>query len=396
MKKLLAALLAAVLLICCASALAEDEPMVSFQQPDGVEVCEVRDLGYFPAPEGLQPLYALMQDANDASSPYVFIMPNGRALMSLASTTVAQPGSAQSLMDAWADIALSLANQAESVNTDIACASMKNCYGYDGIRIETEMVLSGDVPLKVNAIGEAFYQGTNLVEIWTVYPAADESDELKQDMDALSQLKQTLTFDGSGMAELSEDGRDYQSTNGFFAMTMPESAVVITAETDGEEIERHRQAYAGLGAEASLFFEEWMKDVTDENATLILLPDYGMAFELYCEDSIALKDATLDTFRQMGGAIADSLDKRYGKAVLLDNEDQVIVAGLDHALLTYWLGTDETGMMLSLLAVIDGDGLLREVDMFSSQREGVEQVFQTRVLQMVLNTLKYQKPMQQL
>lgn len=139
-----------------------------------------------------------------------------------------------------------------------------------------------------------------------------------------------------------------------------------------------------------------MKDVTDENATLILLPDYGMAFELYCEDSIALKDATLDTFRQMGGAIADSLDKRYGKAVLLDNEDQVIVAGLDHALLTYWLGTDETGMMLSLLAVIDGDGLLREVDMFSSQREGVEQVFQTRVLQMVLNTLKYQKPMQQL
>lgn len=193
MKKTTAVLLILFLLGCFAAA--SSESIVSFQQPEDVNVCEVQDLGYFPAPAGLQPMYTLMQDASAASSPYVFIMPNGKVLMSFASTPVAQPGSAQSLMDAWPDIALKLSSQAESVNTDISCVSMKECYGSDGIRIETEMVLGGDEPLTVTAVGEAFYRGNVLVEIWTVCPADDASDELKQDMDVLKQLQQTLTFE---------------------------------------------------------------------------------------------------------------------------------------------------------------------------------------------------------
>ena len=96
------ALLLAGLLMATPAVLAEEEDGAGFGtffQPEGVELCEVEDAGSLSVPDGLSGLYALMQDCNPFASAYVFRMPKGRALMSVACTTIGNPKTALELLE---------------------------------------------------------------------------------------------------------------------------------------------------------------------------------------------------------------------------------------------------------------------------------------------------------
>lgn len=198
------ALICAVMLPLCAGvAFAEDDVVATFTQPDDVVVCEAADLKYFPAPEGLQPMYDMMSRAStDYSSVYLFIMPHGRALMSLACTQMTESGSAQTLLASWDIIAQSLSKEAESIDLDPSCAAVESHYGTEVLRIRTTMALGTDGALKVDAQGDAFYRGSELMELWTVWPAEDEqTDELEQDLGTLRLLVDSLSFEKSALSE---------------------------------------------------------------------------------------------------------------------------------------------------------------------------------------------------
>ena len=106
MKRWFALLLAGLLMVAPA-VLAEEEDGAGFGtffQPEGVELCEVEDAGSLSVPDGLSGLYALMQDCNPFASAYVFRMPKGRALMSVACTTIGNPRTALELLESWPQI----------------------------------------------------------------------------------------------------------------------------------------------------------------------------------------------------------------------------------------------------------------------------------------------------
>ena len=117
MKRWFALLLAGLLMVAPA-VLAEEEDGAGFGtffQPEGVELCEVEDAGSLSVPDGLSGLYALMQDCNPFASAYVFRMPKGRALMSVACTTIGNPRTALELLESWPQILNALQGEGKSV-----------------------------------------------------------------------------------------------------------------------------------------------------------------------------------------------------------------------------------------------------------------------------------------
>ena len=112
------ALLLAGLLMATPAVLAEEEDGAGFGtffQPEGVELCEVEEAGSLSVPDGLSGLYALMQDCNPFASAYVFRMPKGRALMSVACTTIGNPKTALELLENWPQILNALQGEGKSV-----------------------------------------------------------------------------------------------------------------------------------------------------------------------------------------------------------------------------------------------------------------------------------------
>ncbi|MDD3334484.1 MAG: hypothetical protein PHI98_03095 [Eubacteriales bacterium] len=221
MKKGMAALL--VLLLSFSGWAAAEDAILTFTQPANVEICMPMDLRYFPAPDGLQPMYTVMGNANSSSSVYLFIMPNGRVLLSVSSTLTGENGSAQTLLDAWPQIAASLASETGGIEVDAPLITAENCYGFDGVRIRTPMTLGGDAPLTLSALGEAFYRENALMELWTVQPDSSlysedsqEARELTEDLEVLAQLKDSFSWRGEEAEAAFTEGQDPASA--FFQM----------------------------------------------------------------------------------------------------------------------------------------------------------------------------------
>ena len=102
MKRQWLALLLTALLAMAPAALAEEEAesgFGTFLQPEGVELCAVEEAAGLAAPDGLEDMYTLMQRCNPFASAYVFRMPEGRALMSVACTTTGSPKTALELLE---------------------------------------------------------------------------------------------------------------------------------------------------------------------------------------------------------------------------------------------------------------------------------------------------------
>ena len=205
------ALLLAGLLMATPAVLAEEEDGAGFGtffQPEGVELCEVEDAGSLSVPDGLSGLYALMQDCNPFASAYVFRMPKGRALMSVACTTIGNPKTALELLENWPQILNALQGEGKSVMIEPTYPRVEAQYDRQTLHVQAILETSDGSGLRVRLDGVAFYQGNDLIELWQAWPEATTYQlmplalqELRDDLATLKELTDSFQFQDSSQSQ---------------------------------------------------------------------------------------------------------------------------------------------------------------------------------------------------
>ena len=189
----LAVLIAACVLVAAFPAFAEDT-FATCQMPEGSESAYITEASGLQAPEGLWEMYALMLDANDQSDIYITRMRYGRALVSISCTTDAGPGDAEDLLALWPQAAGRIAEDVGFVDDSASCASMETAFGYDALVIRTDIAVGEESMVLLEAQCAAFYNGPDLIEVWTLLPAAS-----------------AYLYDEQAAAELASDRADLEA-----------------------------------------------------------------------------------------------------------------------------------------------------------------------------------------
>lgn len=178
-----------------------EETFATCQIPQGAESLFVTEAGAFEAPDGLEGMYALMLDANSLSDVYLTRMRYGRALASISCTSGVEPGTAQELLSLWPDVAARIAQEALYVNDDPSCAQVDTVFGYEAMVISTDIAVGEQSMTLLDAWCVAFYNGPDLIEVWTVYPSApaylydgEAAQELESDRADLEAFIASLSF----------------------------------------------------------------------------------------------------------------------------------------------------------------------------------------------------------
>lgn len=189
------------LCVMLACACAEEETFATCEIPDGAESVFITEAGAFEVPEGLEDMYALMLDANPMSDVYITRMPNGRALTSISCTSDVEPGTAGDLLALWPQVAQRIAQDVGYINDDPACAAVETAFGFEALVIRTDLAVGQDSMTLLEAEGVAFYNGTDLIEVWAVLPSdsaylydGEAASELQSDRAALDAFLQSLEF----------------------------------------------------------------------------------------------------------------------------------------------------------------------------------------------------------
>ena len=162
---MLCALLAAV------PAFAQEETFATCQMPEGSESLYITEASGLQAPQGLEEMYALMLDTNNLSDVYITRMRYGRALASISCTTAAGPGTVEDLLALWPEAADLIAKNVNFINNSASCAGVDTAFGYDALVIRTDIAVGKENMVLLEAQCAAFYNGPDLIEVWTLLPA---------------------------------------------------------------------------------------------------------------------------------------------------------------------------------------------------------------------------------
>lgn len=189
----LAVLIEACVLVAAFPAFAEDT-FATCQMPEGSESVYITEASGLEAPEGLEEMYTLMLDANDQSDIYITRMRYGRALVSISYTTDAGPGAAEDLLALWPQAAGCIAENVGFVNDSASCAGVESAFGYDALVVRTDIAVGEENMMLLEAQCAAFYNGPDLIEVWTLLPAAS-----------------AYLYDEQAAAELASDRADLEA-----------------------------------------------------------------------------------------------------------------------------------------------------------------------------------------
>lgn len=359
--------------------------------PQGAQLCALEDAASLEAPEGLEPMYALMREGQSDSQVWVARMPHGRALASISRTDMGSEGSAQELLALWPRLAQALAPEALYVDEDESCAKIETRYGRQALVVHTSVVLDGDGMLMVELSGTAFYVGTELVEIWTACPAGpgylydDEArKEYNLDRTYLSAYLGGLTFE-----ETATEGRagTYEDPSGFFSIDLSAGFTVLDSASAQEDVQAAREAFCGLNAQgADALFDVWLADL--DTSTLLLSADGSVAAQVIMQPGFPPFD--LAELQAMSAEVEALLNTRFDEVTPLLTDGVAEVCGLSHANMGFWLRKGECGLYLDILATVDASNILREVDIFLV--DGHDSASQYEAWHALLRTLQYNWP----
>ena len=95
----------------------------------------------------------------------------GRALASISCTTGAGPGAAEELLALWPEAAGHIAQDVSYINGSASCADVDTAFGYDALTIRTDIAVGEENMTLLEAQCAAFYNGPDLIEVWTLLPA---------------------------------------------------------------------------------------------------------------------------------------------------------------------------------------------------------------------------------
>ena len=87
------------------------------------------------------------------------------------------------------------------VNDDPSCAQVDTVFGYEAMVISTDIAVGEQSMTLLDAWCVAFYNGPDLIEVWTVYPSApaylydgEAAQELESDRADLEAFIASLSF----------------------------------------------------------------------------------------------------------------------------------------------------------------------------------------------------------
>lgn len=392
MKKILW-LVVALCLFACGALAEESGSIASFVLPEGAETYYLPDNPDIPVPDGLAELYALMRNFSPNSDVYLARMPHGRVLASVSCKAVPTPFTAQQLHALWPEIASRIGKTVQYINADAACAKAETRYGFEALAIETDLAVGTDSMLLLKAHSTAFCRGTDLLEVWAVYPADsvylyDEAAaaELAADLNDLNAFLASLNFAGEPVAEAA--AAPYRAPSGRFAMAVPRDCVILDPTSTQQAAADVRARYIAANPDgADTAFDVYYRDLLNEDATLIFTADMQAVVALYCLSMPEADGLTPDMLCRTAGSTRDGLTKKFGAArCLLDNGRQEL-SGITHARMGYALSTRDFAQELLLLCCVESGGWLREVDLFFSEAmPGRERL---ALVNLVLQTLTY-------
>ena len=373
MIKRFLALLAALLLplAACAGEASSSDAIVLYTLAPGAEALPLWEAAAWQPPEGLEQMYALMQNARSYGDVYLVRMPSGRALASVSWMETQKPCSAKELLRLWPQIAQNIAQKGVMVDDSQSCARMQTLYGFDALCIQTTIDSVGPGAPRLNAVGIAFSLDTLLVELWTLAPeqqtyAPQEqaAQELAGDLAAMEAFMRSLSFPGEQPAVM--EGVPYADPDGRFSLTLPRGCTVITPSSASGEVERAREAYvAAHEAGADALFSEYLNDVRTQNVTLILAPDQQTAVEIFASQEESFRDVTVERLLMLAKPICQTLAQKFDAAYLLSGSEETQISGIGHSWLIYWLRSGEADAQLDVLAAVLDDAWLYEVDVFT-------------------------------
>jgi len=366
MKRLMA-LLMCLVLVFGASALGEGT-IASYELPGGADVRYISDAGEFAVPEGLEPMYELMQSVSLYGDIYLMRMKNGRVLVSVSCIPTDTPKTAEELHALWPQIAQAILLEADEVNADESCAAVEHLYGRDLLHIRTQLV-KGGVPVEAEAF--AFSRGGDMLEVWAVHPADSLYDanqqaaaELESDRADLALFLASLDFSGAPVQPF--DGQIYQPSDGRYQIGLPEGAVVLTAQSDMTAVDQARTAFIAANEEgADNVFDQLMLDVMEQDCLLILTSDMKGAMQLFCSREESFAGATLEQLAALAQPITASLQERFGTALCLAADERAWIGGREHTLIGYWLRSGECDVQLDIAACVLGEDWLCELDIYT-------------------------------
>ena len=199
-----AALVCAFFLMASVPALAENNDFGTYRLPEDMTVCAPEDIRYYDVPAELNAMYGLMDTDSAKTDVYLFLAPNKLGVVSVARRDAPGGGAVQTLMDAWPQIEQALAREKNTLAVEDARIAQTVAFGYEAVRINAVLTLSGETPMTVSAEGTAFYRDNDTLEIWSVFPEEAfcvqnglSAKQRKADMAAVEQLLSSFDFGGS-------------------------------------------------------------------------------------------------------------------------------------------------------------------------------------------------------
>ncbi|MBR6572017.1 MAG: hypothetical protein IKK75_16340 [Clostridia bacterium] len=370
MKRMLALLLALVMMLGCAQAeTIQTESIATYILPTGAEALHVWNTAVWDAPEGLEEMYGLMVTAEYQDDLYLARMKNGMALVSVSCMKPRMERTTEELLAMWPEIAQSIAREGVAVDADESCAVVETVFGHEALHIRTTIWLENEMEL--SAEGVAFFRGGELMEVWAVAPvegsyAQDEqaAQQLASDRKDMVSFWQSLDFDDEGA--LTVNAQPFVDPDGRFLLAVPAGCAILNRHSAQEQIDQAREYYVAAHPEgADKLFDEYMKDITEQNVTVFISDDQQVVAEIFASREEAFAGMTADQLKLLAQPIRESLAERFDVAMLLDAEERAVVNGHEHAWLDYWLRSGETDVQLDVIAAVLDDAWLYEIDIYT-------------------------------
>lgn len=390
LNRIAAVLLALMLSLCPLAALAEDDgTFATCVMPEGAETIDVYSLSRLEVPQGLETLYAAMSNASNRGDVYITRMKNGLALISLACQPLDQSMTPPDLLDLLPQIQESLTAEFPGMNQDELFSGLQQLFGREVLALQATVPLTGDDTALL--MGFAFPRKSDMIEVWAAVPNTyADSDALASDQTDLWNFLGSLAFTTGEEAQTADlmEHETYTDPDGLFSVGLPAGCTVLTANTTPEQLEAARRQFESANPEgASPVFDGFVKDMQDENATVVFSADWQCALEFFTIEEEALSGLTTSSFLGQAEQITQNLTEKYQYAMHLQSGRRFL-SGFEHSQLSYWVRQQDYSFHLDVLATITGEKTLREIDLYTPA-SGYDTAQQQALLELAAQTLEY-------
>lgn len=398
LKRILCLLL---VLLCPCAALADGETFASYRLPAEAKTVIVSDIRTLEAPEGLEAMYSAMGHVSISGDTYIVQMKNGMALASVSWRPLRRQVTLDELLAMKPQIQAALYQDFAYVQEDGAEFEITTSF-FGRETLGVYALVGAEKPEEFRIMGTAFPADGVMYEIWIIAPTDESLPGLASDMEDMEFFINSVEFsvgtaEGASYRLIDEqlaamevpENQLYTDAANRFCAGIPLDSQIVTPQSSAEEREAIRQQYLSRnpsGAERVL--DSLMEDVDTEGATVVFCNGFQCVVEFFCESVPEMAGMNTADFLSMGDGIAQNLMGDYDLGLCLSANEAATLSGREHSLLRFGIRSDELSQYLTVLACIDEQGLLREIDLLTPAQQGQPAV--DALLSLILQTLQYQ------